>query len=159
MVGSGVPVDLAALRANVVARAEAHGVRLVRFLYCDNDGIIRGKASGVSRLADRLTGGIGLTVAMQAFSLLDRLATVEGMGPVGEIRLVPDPETFVVAPFAPHTGVVLVERRRTTWRWLPRSSRSGRWSRLARTAPSRSIAASASPARACRARRPSSTTS
>src|SRR5215472_17311295 len=113
MVGSRAPVDLAALRANVVARAEAHSVRLVRFLYCDNDGIIRGKASGVSHLDERLTGGIGLTVAMQAFSLLDRLATVDGMGPVGEIRLVPDPETFVVAPYAPHTGVVLVDIRTT----------------------------------------------
>src|SRR5215470_12403520 len=109
MVGSRAPVDLAALRANVVARAEAHGVRLVRFLYCDHDSIIRGKASGAARLDDRLNSGIGLTVAMQAFSLLDRLAVVEGMGPVGEIRLVPDPETFVVAPYAPHTGVVLVD--------------------------------------------------
>ncbi|HEY4026809.1 MAG TPA: glutamine synthetase family protein [Candidatus Dormibacteraeota bacterium] len=96
-------------RARVVTRAEAGGLRLVRFLYCDHDGIIRGKASGVSRLHERLESGIGLTVAMQAFSLLDRLAPVEGMGPVGEIRLVPDPDTFVIAPYAPHTGVVLVD--------------------------------------------------
>ena len=109
MVGSAVPFDLTAARADVLARAEALGVRLVRFLYCDNDGIIRGKASGLAGLHDRLTSGIGLTVAMQAFSLLDRLASVEGMGPVGEIRLVPDPTTFVVAPYAPHTGVVLVD--------------------------------------------------
>src|SRR5215472_14475111 len=110
MVGSGTPPsDPAELRARVVGRAEAAGLRLVRFLYCDNDGIIRGKASGTSRLAERLEGGIGLTVAMQAFSLLDRLAPVEGMGPVGEIRLVPDPDTFVVAPYAPHTGVLLVD--------------------------------------------------
>ena len=112
MVGSGVPeppVDPAGLRARVVERAEAAGLRLLRFLYCDNDGIIRGKASGVSHLAGRLEGGIGLTVAMQAFSLLDRLSPVEGMGPVGEIRLVPDLETFVVAPYAPRTGVVLVD--------------------------------------------------
>lgn len=112
MVGSGAPeppADLVALRARVVERAQAAGIRLVRHLYCDNDGIIRGKASGVSDLARRLEGGIGLTVAMQAFSLLDRLSSVEGMGPVGEIRLVPDLETFVVAPYAPHTGVVLVD--------------------------------------------------
>jgi glutamine synthetase len=31
------------------------------------------------------------------------------MGAVGEIRLVPDPETFVVAPYAPRTGVMLVD--------------------------------------------------
>ena len=108
MVGSNT-VDLAALRAGIEARAEAHGVRLVRFLYCDNDSIIRGKATGISRLRERLATGIGLTVAMQAFTLLDQLATVDGMGPVGEIRLVPDAQTFVVAPYAPHTGVVLVD--------------------------------------------------
>jgi glutamine synthetase len=98
-----------ALRARVVEQAEAAGLRLVRFLYCDNDSLIRGKATGMLGLGMRLETGIGLTVAMQAFSLLDHLATVEGMGPVGEIRLVPVPETFVVAPYAPRTGVVLVD--------------------------------------------------
>jgi glutamine synthetase len=92
-----------------VARAEASGLRLVRFLYCDNDGVIRGKATGLSRLAERMETGIGLTVAMQAFSMLDHLAPVEGMGPVGEVRLVPDPDTFVQAPYAPYTGVVLAD--------------------------------------------------
>jgi glutamine synthetase len=103
------PDELAAGRAQVVARAEASGLRLIRFLYCDNDGVIRGKATGISGLGERMETGIGLTVAMQAFSMLDHLAAVEGMGPVGEIRLLPDPESFVVAPYAPHTGVVLVD--------------------------------------------------
>src|SRR5260370_793063 len=89
--------------------ARVPGLGLGRFLYCDNDGLIRGKATGMAGLARRLETGIGLTVAMQAFSLLDQLAPVEGMGPVGEIRLVPDPETFVVAPYAVATGVVLVD--------------------------------------------------
>jgi len=96
-------------RGEIVARAETAGLRLVRFLYCDNDGIIRGKATGIAGLKDRLETGIGLTVAMQAFTMLDHLAPVEGMGPVGEIRLVPDPDTFVIAPYAPHTGVLLVD--------------------------------------------------
>jgi len=102
-------VDLDARRSEIVAQAEAAGLRLVRFLYCDNDGIIRGKSSGMSGLIDRLESGIGLTVAMQAFTMLDHLASVDGMGPVGEIRLVPDPTTFTVAPYAPHTGTVLVD--------------------------------------------------
>jgi glutamine synthetase len=96
-------------RSEIVARAETAGLRLVRFLYCDNDGIIRGKSTAIAGLKDRLETGIGLTVAMQAFTMLDHLATVEGMGPVGEIRLVPDPDTFVIAPYAPHTGVLLVD--------------------------------------------------
>jgi glutamine synthetase len=93
----------------VVDRAEASGLRLVRFLYCDNDGITRGKSTGMAGLRDRLETGIGLTLAMQAFTMLDHLAAVDGMGPVGEIRLVPDPDTFTIAPYAPRTGVLLVD--------------------------------------------------
>jgi glutamine synthetase len=44
---------------------------------------------------------------MQAMNGLDQLQPVEGMGPVGEVRLVPDPETFRVLPYAPATGAVL----------------------------------------------------
>ena len=102
-------VDLDARRREIVAQAEASGLRLVRFLYCDNDGIIRGKSAGIANLKERLETGIGLTVAMQAFTMLDHLASVDGMGPVGEIRLVPDPTTFSIAPYAPHTGTVLVD--------------------------------------------------
>ena len=95
--------------AQAAAQARAAGVRLVRFLYCDNDGVIRGKCSGIADLETRLERGIGLTLAMQAFTMLDHLAPFEGMGPVGEIRLVPDPSTFVIAPYAPRTGAVLVD--------------------------------------------------
>jgi glutamine synthetase len=102
-------VDLDAKRREIVAQAEASGLHLVRFLYCDNDGIIRGKAAGIANLKERLETGIGLTVAMQAFTMLDHLASVDGMGPVGEIRLVPDPMTFAIAPYAPHTATVLVD--------------------------------------------------
>jgi glutamine synthetase len=106
---SSTAVDLDVKRAEIVAQAEAAGLRLVRFLYCDNDGIIRGKSAGIANLKERLETGIGLTVAMQAFTMLDHLASVDGMGPVGEIRLVPDPTTFAIAPYAPHTGTVLVD--------------------------------------------------
>jgi glutamine synthetase len=44
---------------------------------------------------------------MQAMSGLDQLQPVEGMGPVGEIRLVPDLDTFRVLPYAPRAGAVL----------------------------------------------------
>src|SRR5215216_5110104 len=87
-------------------------VRLVRFLYCDNGGVIRGKATHVERMRDRIRTGIGLTVAMQAMNSLDQLQSVEGMGPVGEIRLVPDPDTFTVLPYAPHTAAMLVDHVR-----------------------------------------------
>src|SRR6202165_6010887 len=102
-------VDLDAKRAELAAKGAASGPRLVRFLYCDKCGIMRGKSAGIVNLGERLETGIGLKVAMQAFTMLDHLASVEGMGPVGEIRLVPDPATFAIAPYAPHTGTVLVD--------------------------------------------------
>src|SRR5204862_5545035 len=78
---------------------------------CGKAGTVRGKASSLSGLEGRMKSGIGLTVAMQAMNSLDQLQPVEGMGPVGEIRLVPDPETFRVLPYAPHLGAMLVDQR------------------------------------------------
>ncbi len=95
--------------ADVVTKADEAGLRLVRFLWCGNDGTIRAKASGLHGLEGRLTAGIGLTVALQAMNALDQLQPVEGMGPVGEVRLVPDLDTFCVLPYAPRTGAVLVD--------------------------------------------------
>ncbi|HZC75571.1 MAG TPA: glutamine synthetase family protein [Gaiellaceae bacterium] len=93
----------------VVRRADDEGLRFLRFLWCGNDGTIRSKASSRHGLEGRLRAGIGLTVGMQAMSSLDQLQPVEGMGPVGEVRLVPDPETFRVLPYAPASGAVLVD--------------------------------------------------
>src|SRR5213080_397248 len=95
--------------ADAVKQADEAGLRLVRFLWCGNDGTVRAKASGRHGLEGRITSGIGLTVAMQAMNALDQLQPVEGMGPAGEIRLVPDPETFRVLPYAPRTGSLLVD--------------------------------------------------
>jgi glutamine synthetase len=95
--------------AEVVRRAEEAGLRLVRFLWCGNDGTVRAKASSLRGLENRIRTGIGLTVAMQAMNGLDQLQPVEGMGPVGEIRLVPDPATFRVLPYAPRLGAMLVD--------------------------------------------------
>jgi glutamine synthetase len=93
----------------VVQRVDEAGLRFVRFLWCGNDGTVRAKASSRHGLEGRLRAGIGLTVGMQAMSALDQLQPVEGLGPVGEIRLVPDPGTFRVLPYAPATGAVLVD--------------------------------------------------
>jgi glutamine synthetase len=95
--------------ADVAKRVDEAGIRLVRFLWCGNDGTVRAKASGRQGLEGRIAAGIGLTVAMQAMNALDQLQPVEGMGPVGEIRLVPDVATFRVLPYAPRAGAMLVD--------------------------------------------------
>lgn len=108
----------------VVRAARRAGVRLVRFLYTDNGGITRGKLTHIDGLRQRMADGIGLTLAMQAMNMLDQLTTVEGMGPVGEIRLVPDPATFTVLPYAPHAAAMTVDMQQqdgTPWEACPRT--------------------------------------
>jgi glutamine synthetase len=94
---------------SVLERTRQDDVRLVRFLYADHGGIIRGKAAGTARLRQRMASGIGHTVAMMAMSMLDELQPVDGMGPVGEVRIVPDPETYVTLPYAPGAGAMLAD--------------------------------------------------
>jgi glutamine synthetase len=93
----------------IVKRAEKHGVQLVRFLYCDNGGIIRGKATHVSHLATRMEQGIGLVQGMLSMTNLDFLAPGASFGPVGEVRLVPDPATFTVLPYAPRSAQLVCD--------------------------------------------------
>src|SRR5271170_5222813 len=99
-------------------------ISLVRFLYADHGGIIRGKAAGTSQLSERMASGIGHTVAMMAMSMLDQLQSVEGMGSVGEVRIVPDPSTYVELPYAPGAGAMLadlVQPDGTPWDACPRT--------------------------------------
>jgi glutamine synthetase len=108
----------------IVAQAEAQGVQLVRFLYCDNGGVIRGKSAHIGQLARRMASGIGLVKGMQSFTSLDTLAPDATYGPVGEIRLVPDPDTFVILPYAPRSGqmvVNMVELDHSPWALDPRA--------------------------------------
>ncbi|MEU0571812.1 glutamine synthetase family protein [Nonomuraea sp. NPDC005983] len=95
----------------ILERAELEGIELIRFLYADHGGVTRGKAASRSRLAERLGTGIGHTVAMMAMNILDQLQEVEEMGPVGEVRIVPDPATFVPLPYAPGAAAMLSDLR------------------------------------------------
>ncbi len=108
----------------IVARAQDQGVQLVRFLYCDNGGVIRGKSTHVGQLARRMQSGIGLVKGMQSFTSLDTLVPDATYGPVGEIRLVPDPDTFVILPYAPRSAQMvasMVELDHSPWALDPRS--------------------------------------
>src|SRR5579863_283666 len=95
---------------DVQPRAMQERISLTRFLYADHGGIIRGKAAATARLAERTESGIGHTKAMMAMSMMDELAPVEGMGPVGEVRIKPDPDTFVPLPYAPGAAAMLADQ-------------------------------------------------
>jgi glutamine synthetase len=95
--------------ARVTARAHEESISLVWFLYADHGGIIRGKSATAPMLPTRMVTGIGHSVAMMAMSMLDHLQSVDGMGPVGEVRIMPDPATFVPLPYAPGAGAMLAD--------------------------------------------------
>ncbi len=108
----------------VCEAARAAGVRLVRFEYCDVSGVARTKAIHVAQLEHKLLEGVGLTRAQMSIDLLEQVVPVDGMEPVGEIRLVPDPATFTVLPWAPGSASVLcdqLDHDRTDWGACPRS--------------------------------------
>ena len=119
-----------------VAR-QAGEVRLVRFLWCGNDGTIRAKASGRHGLEGRLERGIGVTRAMQAMNGLDSCSR---RGPRAGRRVPPDagPRDFPRA--------ALRARRRRAADRSPRAGR-GAGGRL----PARVPQADAEPARRARA--------
>ena len=108
----------------VLRRCRSAGTQLIRFLYCGNDGVIRGKACHLEFLPSYLRSGIGMTVAMQSFTMLDELAPEGSFGPVGEFRLVPDLDTFAVLPYTPKSARVLCDMQTPDgkpWEACPRS--------------------------------------
>ena len=110
-------------RAEVVRKAREAGANLISFFWCDSSGIIRGKSTHISGLESRLDSGIGVTTAMQAMGDMDQLQVVDGMGPAGEFRLVPDPTTFTILPYAPKRALMLcdlIARSREPWEACPR---------------------------------------
>lgn len=110
--------------SRVVEQANDAGAELIRFLYVDHGGVVRGKATSRSTLARRMASGIGLTVAMQAMNMLDELQPVDGMGPVGEVRIVPDPDSYVNLPFSPGAAAMmsdLIGLDGQPWAACPRS--------------------------------------
>jgi glutamine synthetase len=107
----------------IIKQAVEAGVQLVRFIYCDSSGVIRGKATHIDHLAGRMDHGIGLTVAMQSFTSSEGIAPGASFGPVGEIRLVPDPDTFTILPYSPTNARMIsdmYELNREPWANCPR---------------------------------------
>jgi glutamine synthetase len=109
---------------DVVAAARQAEVRLVRFEYCDVSGVARTKAVHAGQLEHKLREGVNLTRAQMSINLLEQVADVAGMEPVGEIRLVADPATFTVLPWAKASASVLCDQQghdRQDWGACPRS--------------------------------------
>jgi glutamine synthetase len=68
---------------------------LVLFLYSDLSGLSRGRAFPLGDLEERMISGVGWVPADQALTPFDVIADPNPWGPIGDLRLVPDPATEV----------------------------------------------------------------
>ncbi|GAC1384971.1 MAG: glutamine synthetase family protein [Ktedonobacteraceae bacterium] len=110
--------------ATLINRVQLANVQLVRFIYCDYSGVTRAKVIHVSHLTNKLREGIGLTRAQMAINLLEQLIEIEGMEPVGEVRLVPSPDTFSILSWTPSSASIICDQLDHThrnWGACPRS--------------------------------------
>jgi len=93
----------------ILAEVKEKHVELIRFLYTDNDSVIRGYTTTSSELESDLKTGHSYTKGMAFFSALDMLCPDTNYTGVGEFSAVPDLETFRVLPYIPNTASVLCE--------------------------------------------------
>ncbi len=99
-------------------------LRFIRIVWCDNANIIRAKAvhRGAFDSACR-EHGVGISEAQQAVPVMfDAPSEGSGLGPVGEVRLVPDIDTLVMLPYAPGHARVMGDMMRDgkPWPFCPR---------------------------------------
>jgi len=83
---------------------EANHIRLIRFLYCDPSGVIRGKTAHASQMKNKIVEGVGLTRAQHAINLFEDLVSIPNMEPVGEVRVIPDSDTYTQLPWLDRTA-------------------------------------------------------
>jgi glutamine synthetase len=110
--------------SDVLKRVEDRDIELIRFEYCDMSGVARTKSVHRSQLKHKLIEGVGLTRAQMSINLLEEVVPVPGMEPVGEIRLVPDPETYSELPWSTGSASILcdqLDHDRRDWGACPRS--------------------------------------
>jgi glutamine synthetase len=101
------------------------GIKFVRILWCDNANVIRAKAAHIDFLEDYITNGVGITVAQQALPVMyDAVVADTGLGPVGEVRLMPDWSTMTILPYAEGHAQVLsdmvISETGKVWEHCPR---------------------------------------
>ena len=109
----------------VLSAIQTQDIRYVRFIWCDNAGLIRAKAVHTSFLDSFLAGdGVGIAAAQQALPVMyDAPASGSGLTPAGEVHMRADWTTFTPLPYAPGHARVLTDiyDGEQPWGHCPRS--------------------------------------
>jgi glutamine synthetase len=108
-----------ALADDVVARVKAEGLETVRVLFVDQHGVLRGKAIVAHALASAFRSGMAVTSTLllkdtshrTVFPIWgDDIGFGHGvLTGAGDVLMVPDPATFQVLPWSPHSGWILCD--------------------------------------------------
>ncbi|CAM2157126.1 Gamma-glutamylanilide synthase [Pararobbsia alpina] len=103
----------------VLERLKASDVRVVRFSFPDQHGLLRGKTLVVDEAIKAFKSGVTLTSTLFAKDTSHRSVFpvysagggfgMPEMQGAGDTLMIADPETFRVLPWAPHTGWVLCD--------------------------------------------------
>lgn len=130
--------------AEVLAEVAAEGVEVVRLSFADQHGILRGKTIVAAELEAAFANGVTMTTTLllkdsshrtvfPVFTAGGGLGCKELEG-AADCLLLPDPATFRILPWAPHTGWLLCEAYFPDGRRVPFSTRGILQDALARAA-------------------------
>lgn len=122
-----------AARAEVLRRIEADGIGVVRLVFPDQHGILRGKTIIASEARHALSEGVAMTTTLLLKDSSHRTVfpVFTAGGGIGEaalqggadVLLIPDPASFRALPWAPHSGWMLCEAHFPDGRVAPYSTR------------------------------------
>lgn len=122
-----------AAAAQVVERIRADGLEMVRFVFCDQHGLLRGKTLVAAEAAAAMQAGVGLVGTNLLKDTSDRTAWPvftpgAGFGSrefegASDVMMVADPATFRVLPWTPKTGWIQCDAHFTDGRPVPFDSR------------------------------------
>lgn len=125
--------DRKAAAREVERRIQAGELTVVRLSFADQHGILRGKTLVAAEIAAALKSGVGFSATMLLKDTSHRTAfPIWGPGgPFGaaewegaaDVVMLPDPTTFRVLPWAPHTGWMLCDIVFADGRPVPLSTR------------------------------------
>jgi glutamine synthetase len=105
----------------VEARVRRDNIEVIRFSFADQHGLLRGKTLVASELSRVLRSGVGCPSSLllkdtshrtvfSAFTAGGGVGLAQMAG-AADMLLMPDPHTFRVLPWAPHTGWMLCDLR------------------------------------------------
>tara|TARA_R110002072_G_scaffold62214_8_gene155956 strand:- start:218 stop:1597 length:1380 start_codon:yes stop_codon:yes gene_type:complete len=102
---------------SVLEQVKKSGTETIRVLFADQHGILRGKTIVASALASVFSNGMNVPSSLLLKDTSNRTvfpvwsAADSPMSGVGDVTLFPDPSTFRILPWSPHSAWILCDTR------------------------------------------------